>query len=284
MLNRPHIEFIQAQALDWQPAPSGLGWPGATMKQLSRDDATGGCSIVLRLPAGLDHQATEHWDAWAELYVLEGQLTIDGQGFDADSYACFPPGATRQHVSSAGGCVLIAFFSAEPVAIAGAGTVDPADAARAVPYIDASTMAWDLTLNDPNLKHLGIGRKNLRTDPVTGERTFLSIILPHANPPENKGPQERHPIVEEAYVLFGTTTGPQGTMHPGAYFWRPPMIGHGPYGSRTGSVSLIRFVGGKHVNIWSPESYPYNDRAPYDPVLPDALKIHAKAIEPIGLY
>ena len=132
-------------------------------------------------------------------------------------------------------------------------------------------MPWDLSLNDPNLKHLGISRKNLRTDPVTGERTFLSLILPQASPTGNKGPQEIHPVVEEAFVISGTLTGPQGTMHPGAYFWRPPGIPHGPFGARWGSVSLMRFVGGQHVNVWSENEAGFAFDAPYAPVLPDEL-------------
>jgi len=33
-------------------------------------------------------------------------------------------------------------------------------------------------------------------------------------------------------------------MTPGAYFWRPPGIDHGPYGSLTGTLALFRTVDG----------------------------------------
>lgn len=144
-------------------------------------------------------------------------------------------------------------------------------------HLDVAAMDWDMELNDPNLKHLGISRKDLRTGPETGERTFLSLILPQASPQDGKGPQEIHPVVEEAYVISGALTGPQGTMYPGAYFWRPPGIAHGPFGSRRGSVSLIRFVGGKHVNIWTEEQAPFRYDAPYNPIFPDELKLFGAA-------
>jgi hypothetical protein len=87
--------------------------------------------------------------------------------------------------------------------------------------LDVAAMAWDMTLNDPNLKHLGISRKDLRTDRETGERTFLSLILPRASPKGGEGLQEIHPVVEEAYVISGSLTAPHGIMFPGAYFGGP---------------------------------------------------------------
>jgi hypothetical protein len=133
-----------------------------------------------------------------------------------------------------------------------------------------------MSLNDPKLAHLGISRKDLRRDPETGERTFLSMVLPHSEPPGREGPQESHPVVEEAYLISGSLTGPQGTMEPGAYFWRPPGIAHGPFGTRWGCVNLIRFVGGQHVNEWSTENAPFTSDAPYDPILPEELAPFAR--------
>jgi hypothetical protein len=60
-------------------------------------------------------------------------------------------------------------------------------------------------------------------------------------------------------------------MFPGAYFWRPPGIAHGPFGTRWGCVSLIRFLGGRHVNQWSEAEAPFSFDTPYDPVLPPTL-------------
>lgn len=271
MLERGHIEFFQAQLLPWRRIGPGLARPDVEYKLLSRDPADGACTVLMRYPPGWSREGPEHILADEEFYVLEGELQMDGLIYRADHYAFLPAGWTRQHMASPTGCVALAFYDREPDLVLDSGTIADEEAERAIPLIDVAAMPWDLSLNDANLAHLGISRKNLRTDPKTGERTFLSLILPQAVPTGNKGPQETHPVVEEAYVISGTLTGPQGTMYPGAYFWRPPGIPHGPFGARWGSVSLMRFVGGRHVNIWSQIEAPFSFDAPYDPVLPAEL-------------
>lgn len=271
MLNRPQTEFIQAQLLPWRRIGPGNARPDAEFKFLSRDDETGGCSAIIRYPAGWRREAVEHVDVTEEFYILDGEIEINGQTYSHDTYGYAPAGATRQTMSSEHGAVVLTFFSAEPSLIAGEGDGDH------ITHIDALHMPWDMTLNDPKLAYLGISRKDLYANPETGERTFLSMILPHSEPPNLKGPQELHPTVEEAYVVSGSLTGPHGTMTPGAYFWRPPGIAHGPFGTRWGCVALIRFLGGKHENIWTPTEAPFSFNAPYDPVLPDDLSAFAYA-------
>lgn len=271
MLDRPHIEFIQAQMLPWRRIGAGLARPDAEYKMLSRDGGDGACSALMRYPPGWRREGPEHILAAEEFYVLDGAIEIDGCVYREDCYAFLPAGWTRTHMAAPQGCVLLAFYDREPVLRAGAGDMSAADQSRAIPFLDATQMPWDMSLNDPNLKHLGISRKNLRSDPASGERTFLSLILPQSAPPEGKGKQELHPVVEEAFVLSGALAGPQGVMHPGAYFWRPPMIAHGPFGAHWGAVSLIRFVGGAHKNIWTDEEAAFDMRAPYIPILPGEL-------------
>lgn len=271
MLEREHIEFVQAQMLPWLRIGPGLARPDAEIKLLSRDEGDGACSVLLRFPPGWSRQGPEHLLADEEFYVLEGQIELNGQNYAQDTYAFLPAGWTRNTTSTRTGCVLIAFYSADPVLEAHAGDCRAEQSARAVPYLDVAAMPWDMSLNDPKLKHLGISRKDLRRDPETGERTFLSLILPQAIPQGNKGPQEMHPVVEESYLIAGSLTGPQGTMYPGAYFWRPPHIAHGPYGARWGSVCLMRFVGGAHVNIWTEAEAGFDFAAPYRPDLPPRL-------------
>lgn len=272
MLDRPHIEFVQAQMLPWRRIGSKLARPDVEYKMLSRDPGDGACTALMRYPAGWSREGPEHIAAAEEFYVLEGSLQMDDHVYPADSYAYLPAGWTRHSMASPQGCVVLVFLDAEPTLIPGAGDGEAERSGKAIRHLDVAAMPWDMTINDPNLKHLGISRKNLRTDPETGERSFLSLILPQSAPLEGRGPQEIHPVVEEAYMIAGSLTGPTGTMHPGGYFWRPPGIPHGPFGARWGSVSLIRFVGGKHVNIWTEHEASFRFDAPYAPVLPDALK------------
>lgn len=274
MFDRPHIEFIQAQLLPWRRIGTATARPGAEYKFLSRDDVDGACSALIRYPPGWRRDGEEHILADEEFYVLEGDLTINEQAYAFDSYGFLPKGWTRLNMATETGAIVLTFFDCEPTIVPGVGTCDTY---RAVPHVDALHMPWDMSLNDPKLAHLGISRKDLRLDPDTGERTFLSMVLPHSEPPGLSGPQEMHPIVEEAYVISGSLTGPQGTMEPGAYFWRPPGIAHGPFGTRWGCVSLIRFAGGAHKNIWTETEAPFDFNAPYEPILPDELQALAYA-------
>jgi hypothetical protein len=271
VLNRPHIEFVQAQLIPWRQIGPDAARPDVEYKFLSRDASTGACSAILRYPPGWRREGLEHVLADEEFYVLDGELRIDDQVYAPDSYAFLPQGWTRERAESRSGAVILTYFNAEPRWRAGE---DECEEARAVPFLDVLHMPWDMRINDQRLAYLGISRKDLRRDPVSGERTFLSMMLPQSEPPQRMEKQERHPIVEEAFMIGGSLTGPHGTMHPGAYFWRPPGIAHGPFGTRWGAVALIRFLGGAHVNEWG-DGAPFSFEAPYDPVLPaefDALR------------
>jgi len=269
---RPHIEFIQAQLIPWHRIGQGAARPDAEYKYLSRDPDNGACSTLIRYPPGWRRIGPNAISATEEFYVLDGTLIIDGETFHHECYGYYPACYPHNQIESPEGAVVLTFFDQDPKGIAA-----PDRPAAEHIRIDALHQPWDMTLNDPKLAHLGISRKDLRTDPETGERTFLSMVLPHSEPPGSAGPTERHPVVEEAYMISGTLTGPQGTMHPGAYFWRPPEIPHGPFGTRWGSVSLIRFVGGRHVNRWSEESAPFSFNAPYAPILPPEFEAFAYA-------
>jgi hypothetical protein len=268
MYDRPHVEFVQTQLIPWRRIGPGAARPDVEYKFLSRDASTGACSTILRYPPGWRREGVEHVLADEELYVLDGELLIDGRRYGPDTYAFLPKGWPREHAEARAGAVVLSYFSEEPAWRP--GRAENCRVERAVPFLDVLHMPWDMKVNDDNLSYLGISRKDLRRDAETGERTFLSMMLPQSEPPGRTGRQERHPVVEEAFLISGSLTGPQGTMHAGAYFWRPPSIAHGPFGTHWGAVALIRFLGGTHVNQWGDEAS-FSFDAPYNPVLPPDL-------------
>lgn len=267
---RPHIEFIAAQALPWLRGVAGLTpHAGVEAKVLSQDTDTGAASLILHYPPGF--AADTHWlAATEEFLVLDGELELNGRAYAAHAYANLPLGYMRDRIASPRGATLLAFFDRAPVV--GQGAPPAIDRNELVEHLDVVRMEWDSTGIDPGLAFMGIKRKTLRRDHARDQRaSFLIATAPHNHPKDWACPALTHPCVEECFMLAGDLTGPQGVLHTGCYFWRPPGIAHGPFGSRYGSLSLIRFVDGKHVNVWGNEALPYAYDVPHAPVLPPHL-------------
>ena len=151
MDRREHIEFVQSQMLPWQRIGAGLARPDAEYKMLSRNPESGACSALMRYPSGWSRLGPEQILADEEFFVLDGSLEMDGELYEADSYAFLPAGWNRNSMASKNGCVLIAFYNREPVLV---GDMGDCDTARAILHLKTRQMAWDMTLNDPNLRHL----------------------------------------------------------------------------------------------------------------------------------
>lgn len=276
-MSRPHIEFLQNQSLPWEPEEL---LPGAWTRVLSEDDETGACSLLSRMDPGLHFEQGSRIAADEEFYVLSGCYYLNGYEYAAGCYGFYPAGHPRAGAYSSEGAVILRFFDASPRLMSPDEAV-PEDRAPAIPFIDAFRMVWDRSVFDHRLNHLAAGRKILRIDPVTEQKTFLFMTAPQTHPTNWRGPQEHHPTPEEAFLIAGDLTGEYGTMRPGSYFWRPPGIPHGPYGSRGGSLCLIRFVGGAHVNHWSSTQHTFDYNQAYEPVLPEELAELAQPPTPL---
>lgn len=234
MSERSHVEWVQCHRLPWQDGfAGGDERPGVESKLLSRDSANGAASLLVSYPA--------RWagvidvDGGEECYVLRGALQIDGVEHPAHSYFALAAGSRHDAAAAAVGATVLCFVGS--------------DAAR-TPVLghDALRAPWQATFTvglPP-----GAARKDLAVDPVTGAQTWLLGTMPMrwgTRP-------ERHPVVEEMLLLSGRLVSPLGTMTPGAYFWRPPGIDHGPYGSLTGTLALFRTVGGPLETTYGDET------------------------------
>ncbi|MDX2221576.1 MAG: DUF4437 domain-containing protein [Rhodospirillaceae bacterium] len=262
---RPLIEFVFAQHLPWTPGLPGGARDDVSAKILSADAATGAITALVRYPAGWRREVPERLAAEEEFYVLDGALIIDGQVYARDTYACLPAGYARGAARSDAGCVTISFFDATPAPARASMAAD----ADVVKFLDVMAMRWDASVADPTLAWMGNRRKVLKWDRQYDQKqTFLLSVPPHIYPENWACPTLTHPCVEESFQLAGDTVGPHGRMTAGAYFWRPAGVPHGPFGSRDGGLSLIRFKHGKHINIWDTTPVPYRYDFPYTPVLP----------------
>jgi hypothetical protein len=271
---REHVEFIQSQVLDWQT------WPyqsGVEYKALSHDEESKATTGIFRFPKDWFEKEAYWLDSEEEFFVLKGAIEINQIRYGEGYYGFLPVNYLRKTVKVFKETVILRFIdqSPEPKKYQ-YGDAIPKIEKEAIEGINTFEMCWDKGVHDKKLLHLDFGRKILRIDADTKAKSFLYMVSPQTRPDQWQGPREHHPTVEEAFCITGTLAGDRGVMRTGAYFWRPPEIPHGPYGSRTGCVMFIRFVGGEHINHWSQENYPFKFDATYQPVLPERMAVAGK--------
>jgi hypothetical protein len=273
---RPHIEFVQQQDLPFErmTLDGTLGEVG--VKRLSFDAQTGASSSLIQFPADWRRPGVSYLLADDEFYVLSGDLTISGIIYTEHCYGFLPGGYSQVDAHSDTGALVLGFFSARPDRVAGDPPHGGLDERRLVRRLNLFEDPW--TGNFHPQFPLGAGRKWLRRDPVTTDETWILGTLPLRN---GRRP-EQHPVVEEMYLISGELIGPQGVMRPGAYFWRPPEVWHGPYGSKTGCLMFFRTVGGPLSTIYTEDEQDFEwNPAGYRPILPPELETNVFTVRGI---
>ncbi len=267
-MGRPHIEYIQAQALPWQRGLNGgSARPDVESKILSLDPDDGGVTCVIRYPPGWERSAPEHLTTDEEFYVLDGALTINEVECEPDTYAHLPAGFVRDRAATQHGAVVLTFFDG-PADASAAPALDYRQD-RLVTHVAAATGDW----GNADTEAMGLTEISttsrlltLFSDPASGEISYLTGVVPF----KPAAMPERHPVVQEFFVLGGTLAGNRGIMQAGAYCWRPPLVTHGPYGSGTGALILLRSVGGP-LTTELDDPVPHNYQAAHNPILPPEL-------------
>ncbi|MDX2221124.1 MAG: DUF4437 domain-containing protein [Rhodospirillaceae bacterium] len=279
---RPHIEFVQAQALPWRDGLASGDRPGAYSKTLSADENSGATSILIGYPPGWSWGAggpgIGHVRADEEFLVLDGALDIDGRRYGKYAYGLLPAGFAREAMSAPDGAVVVTFFSAPAVAARGASNGH--DPRKLVAYIDALNAPYKnewARMGSADVNVNGISMKLLREDPDTRDQTWLLGAV--AGWPG--GAFEIHPVVEEMYLISGEIIGPFGHMRTGAYFWRPPGLRHGPFGTARPTLHLFRTEGGPLSTVFEPPGQPWDWQVPFSPILPPDMA-HLTAHEYAG--
>lgn len=265
MTDRPFIEFIQAQQLDWTSEAVQHIRPGAMARELSIDRSNGAASILLEYPAGWERPEDEILTVDEEFFVVAGTLILDGVEYSRYGYGHLPGGYHRSGMRSPDGAVVMTFFSGVPESRTGSVHTADLQQERVVTHLNALEGEWGAGFN-PKFPP-GAGRKWLRRDPVTKDETWILGTMPL----RNGFKREKHPVVEEMYLLSGELHGPNGVMRPGAYFWRPPEEWHGPFGSLTGNVMLFRTVGGPLSTVYDDNPLSFDWDPPSDAILPEHL-------------
>jgi hypothetical protein len=262
--------FVQAQMIPWRAGLHGDARPEVEHKLLSIDDADCSSTCILRYPAGWSRKGPEHLTTHEEFLVLDGCIEIDGHRYEKHHYAFLPAGYPRASSRSEHGAVLLTMFYGEPKL--GHGASANFDPKLLVQHVDPLAMEWDPGLVDPQLSK-GVAIKPLRTDPYTGETSFLYCSPPHRVPPGMAKPQWTHPMVEELYTLEGDYVwGDLGRMQRGGYCWWRENVYHGPAGTDTGYNLFVRTVNGPLVNTFDTVKKPFCWDPPHRPMLPAELE------------
>ena len=268
---RPQIEFIQSQSLPWTPDPRfGLG-DGVQVKVLSEDAESGAASLLVRYPIGW-RLAPSTLGADEEFLVLQGELQVGESAYGHMAYAHWPSGFGAGARSSDTGATVLTFFSGDPKRAAPAHF----DPSRVVERLD--TFAVPYTGNFHPEFPPGAGRKVLFTDPASGETSWLLGTLPMRWAERS----EEHDHVEEMYLLAGESHGDRGVMRQGAYFWRPGLIPHGPYGTMTGNLYFFRTQGGPLVTRYVKPETPFHWWPVYRPAAPAGLVNRLREASPVA--
>ena len=92
--------ILRTTELPWLPSPA----PGVERRMLSRDDATGVVTSIVRYAPGASYPAHAH-PGGEEILVLEGMFADEHGRYPAGTYLRNPPGSTHSPYSP-DGCVL----------------------------------------------------------------------------------------------------------------------------------------------------------------------------------
>lgn len=251
---RPHVEFIQAYEVEPSPLPSGA-LAGSALRMLSEDGEDGSYTALLSVPDGIT-VALEELGRPVEVLLLVGNPLMNGERLRPGAYCFFPQGSCAE---LRGGCE--ALFMVEP-----AGSDHPGETAV---VHDTESMPWE-DLRD----HLG-------ERPGRADGGFVKMLrkrrsdsdwswLRSHNIGRVAGYAEIHPTVEECLLIRGDCLlGNRGTMVAGSYFYRPPMVPHGPFATANGALFFFRTRGGglkteyAEVPGWWETVAEYRSRTPF---------------------
>jgi hypothetical protein len=251
-MGRPHIEFIESHEVPVEPVETAP-LAGTMRRLLSEDDETGASTAIVTFPAGWRGDLAGNRPI--ELFGLRGTLDLDGRRLGPGCYAYVEPATARRTLTAAEAADVLVMIEPEqePSSEASPSVIDITQGRWQPPGLDADVPP-------------GILIKLLRVDPVARDWTWVASTVPGWE--EQRA--EVHPTVEECLMLRGDVLlGERGVMTAGSYFWRPPMVHHGPMFTRNGGLFFFRTKGGgmevtwEEVPGWRALVSDYVEREPY---------------------
>ena len=235
--NRDNPQLFNAYELAWGSVSDPPIAHGVEARLLTVDSARGTTTLMLRLPPGWTYTETAE-DATIELFIAEGDLTVNGERAGAGGFVAVPKDCGPAELSSEGGAQVFLWWSPEW----------PSNYyyESKVYVTNIVNEPWIVT-EMPDLTH-GIMHKALRVpDPCEGVfhggpagSIRLILITPGFSEPQ----QERHHnCYEEMIFVSGDFFMPErGYMGPGTVFSNPPDLKHGGLVTQRGSLMLAHWA------------------------------------------
>jgi hypothetical protein len=236
-----------------------VGLPGATVRECSRENKTGGQHFVMSIPKGFSSPFGFN-SASLDIYVLEGEVCLGEEVMTVGCYTYIPAGMNINELRATKNARLLVFsdrgFEFFPKA---KGVIDPTADAH-VPITDTWKMPWVDPMKDIVKKSTwvnpksgkqdrppGVLTKALRKEGKTGEVVALTALAPGYVDPGT----EHHPHNECLYLISGDAyightydykkqdVKEDLVLHKDFYIGRPPGIRHGPVCTQNGALWLV---------------------------------------------
>lgn len=235
---------------------------GRMVRELTRDDRTGGDHLLVEYPAGWVHAEAGHVSAGQDIYVIEGELVIGSHRLITGCYVYIPEGVMFGPMASPTGARALVFHNKAHRFQRAAQSAPGADEQAWIGPVETWSIPWKDPMTD-------IVKKSTYLDPATGKGArpagVLTKTLRHDQKPNSRemvaltslAPgfidpgTEHHPHDECLYLLagdayIGLTYDHKGidrkedlVLHKDHYISRPPGIRHGPVCTQTGALWLL---------------------------------------------
>jgi len=248
---RKHIEFIQsADVVQKSWVVDGLT-EGALTRILSFDTETNASTELVEWTRTWESDSG-YFNCNVEIFVISGEMRIGQLRLGRYTYGFIPEGVCIEPWIAQEKTTALWMPDRHPSFVQSWDDAPGANRQLYIPSLSSELIPWSQTLT-PGFPP-GAMRKTLRKEPEGGRSTWLLGCLPQFA----ETSAEYHPIPEENFVLQGSITTHAGHMTPGCYFWRPPLIPHGPTHTETGYFALVR-GGYPHAwyHAWEPPFHTY---------------------------
>lgn len=107
---RDEPQFYNVHELEWSSASDLAVTSAADCSMLNRNEDTGSATLMVRLPAGW-HGRHQAQDGTLEVFVLEGQLTLNGESVGTSGFMFVPEGSGDSELSSEQGATALFYWT-----------------------------------------------------------------------------------------------------------------------------------------------------------------------------